>query len=116
MPKSFDDDDDQRGAGDGGESGGGAGGGPDGGDPDGGARWARTGSLQATAPGRPAAPEDRGRNAAAAGSRPRARPRGIAWRYDQRTGRRRVPVLLSIGYSSCHWCHEVRQLAAVSRV
>ena len=24
------------------------------------------------------------------------------------------PVLLSIGYSSCHWCHEVPRLAVVS--
>ena len=27
--------------------------------------------------------------------------------------RRDVPVLLSIGYAACHWCHEVPRLAAV---
>lgn len=25
-----------------------------------------------------------------------------------------VPVLLSVGYAACHWCHEVPRLAAVS--
>jgi uncharacterized protein YyaL (SSP411 family) len=28
--------------------------------------------------------------------------------------RRDVPVLVSIGYSTCHWCHEVPRLATVS--
>jgi hypothetical protein len=28
--------------------------------------------------------------------------------------RRDVPVLLSVGYAACHWCHEVPLLAAVS--
>ncbi len=28
--------------------------------------------------------------------------------------RRDVPVLLSVGYAACHWCHEVDRLAAVS--
>lgn len=28
--------------------------------------------------------------------------------------RRDVPVLLSIGYAACHWCHEVPRLAVVS--
>ncbi|WP_308316762.1 hypothetical protein [Tomitella gaofuii] len=61
VPKSFDDDDDQRGAGDGGESGGGAGGGPDGGDPDGGGavgpdgKPAGDGTGPAGGPGRPGA-------------------------------------------------------------
>ena len=27
--------------------------------------------------------------------------------------RRNVPVLLSVGYAACHWCHEVPRLAAV---
>jgi hypothetical protein len=27
---------------------------------------------------------------------------------------RDVPVLLSVGYAACHWCHEVPRLAAVS--
>ena len=27
--------------------------------------------------------------------------------------RRDVPVLLSIGYAACHWCHEVPRLTAV---
>ena len=27
--------------------------------------------------------------------------------------RRGVPIFLSIGYSTCHWCHEVPGLAAV---
>jgi uncharacterized protein YyaL (SSP411 family) len=27
---------------------------------------------------------------------------------------RGVPVLLSVGYAACHWCHEVPRLAAVS--
>ena len=27
---------------------------------------------------------------------------------------RGVPVLLSVGYSACHWCHEVPRFAAVS--
>jgi uncharacterized protein len=27
---------------------------------------------------------------------------------------RGVPVFLSVGYAACHWCHEVRRLAAVS--
>ena len=27
--------------------------------------------------------------------------------------RRNVPVLLSIGYAACHWCHEVLRLATV---
>ncbi len=27
--------------------------------------------------------------------------------------RRNVPVLLSVGYAACHWCHEVPGLAAV---
>jgi uncharacterized protein YyaL (SSP411 family) len=27
---------------------------------------------------------------------------------------RGVLVLLSVGYSACHWCHEVPRLAAVS--
>ena len=27
--------------------------------------------------------------------------------------RRDVPVLLSVGYAACHWCHEVPGLAAV---
>ncbi len=26
---------------------------------------------------------------------------------------RGVPVLLSVGYSACHWCHEVDRSAAV---
>ena len=25
------------------------------------------------------------------------------------------PVLLSVGYAACHWCHEVDRLADVSR-
>jgi uncharacterized protein YyaL (SSP411 family) len=25
---------------------------------------------------------------------------------------RNVPVLLSVGYAACHWCHEVPRLAA----
>jgi uncharacterized protein YyaL (SSP411 family) len=28
--------------------------------------------------------------------------------------RRGVPVLLSVGYAACHWCHEVSRLAVVS--
>ena len=24
------------------------------------------------------------------------------------------PILLSVGYAACHWCHEVPRLAAVS--
>ena len=28
--------------------------------------------------------------------------------------RRDVPILLSVGYAACHWCHEVPGLAAVS--
>jgi uncharacterized protein YyaL (SSP411 family) len=24
------------------------------------------------------------------------------------------PILLSVGYSACHWCHEVDRLAAVA--
>ena len=28
--------------------------------------------------------------------------------------RRDTPILLSIGYAACHWCHEVFRLAAVS--
>ena len=27
--------------------------------------------------------------------------------------RRNVPVLLSVGYSACHWCHVMDRLAAV---
>ncbi len=27
--------------------------------------------------------------------------------------RRDVPILLSVGYAACHWCHEVPRLAAV---
>lgn len=27
--------------------------------------------------------------------------------------RRNVPVLLSVGYAACHWCHDVDRLAAV---
>lgn len=27
--------------------------------------------------------------------------------------KRNVPVLLSIGYAACHWCHEVPGLTAV---
>lgn len=27
---------------------------------------------------------------------------------------REVPLLLSVGYAACHWCHEVPRLAAVS--
>ena len=27
---------------------------------------------------------------------------------------RDVPVLLSVGYAACHWCHEVPRLATVS--
>lgn len=27
--------------------------------------------------------------------------------------RRDVPVLISIGYAACHWCHEVPRLAAI---
>lgn len=27
--------------------------------------------------------------------------------------RRNVPVLLSVGYAACHWCHEVPGLMAV---
>ena len=27
--------------------------------------------------------------------------------------RRNVPVLLSVGYAACHWCHEVPRLVAV---
>ena len=27
---------------------------------------------------------------------------------------RDVPVLLSVGYAACHWCHEVLRLAVVS--
>ena len=27
---------------------------------------------------------------------------------------RNVPVLLSVGYAACHWCHEVDRSAAVS--
>ena len=27
---------------------------------------------------------------------------------------RNVPILLSIGYAACHWCHEVDRSAAVS--
>jgi uncharacterized protein YyaL (SSP411 family) len=27
--------------------------------------------------------------------------------------RRDVPVLLSVGYAACHWCHEVPRLATV---
>ena len=26
---------------------------------------------------------------------------------------RNVPILLSVGYAACHWCHEVPRLAAV---
>ena len=26
--------------------------------------------------------------------------------------RRDVPILLSVGYAACHWCHEVPRLAA----
>ena len=28
--------------------------------------------------------------------------------------RRDVPVILSIGYAACHWCHEVDRSTAVS--
>jgi len=28
--------------------------------------------------------------------------------------RRDTPIFLSVGYSACHWCHEVDPLAAVS--
>ena len=28
--------------------------------------------------------------------------------------RRNVPVLLSVGYAACHWCHEVDRSTAVS--
>ena len=27
--------------------------------------------------------------------------------------RRNVPILLSVGYAACHWCHVVPRLAAV---
>jgi uncharacterized protein YyaL (SSP411 family) len=27
--------------------------------------------------------------------------------------RRNVPVLLSVGYAACHWCHEVSRMTAV---
>ena len=27
---------------------------------------------------------------------------------------RNVPILLSVGYAACHWCHEVPRLMAVS--
>ena len=27
--------------------------------------------------------------------------------------RRNVPILLSVGYAACHWCHEVSRLTAV---
>jgi uncharacterized protein len=27
---------------------------------------------------------------------------------------RNVPVLLSVGYAACHWCHEVDRSTAVS--
>jgi uncharacterized protein YyaL (SSP411 family) len=30
--------------------------------------------------------------------------------------RRDVPVLLSIGYSACHWCHEVEPYTAVGEL
>jgi uncharacterized protein len=29
---------------------------------------------------------------------------------------RNVPVLLSIGYAACHWCHEVDRLVAVGEI
>ena len=28
--------------------------------------------------------------------------------------RRNVPILLSVGYAACHWCHEVLRLATVN--
>ena len=28
--------------------------------------------------------------------------------------RRDTPILLSVGYDACHWCHEVPRLAGVS--
>lgn len=28
--------------------------------------------------------------------------------------RRNVPILLSVGYAACHWCHEVDRPPAVS--
>ena len=28
--------------------------------------------------------------------------------------RRDVPLLISVGYSACHWCHEVPRLATVN--
>jgi len=27
--------------------------------------------------------------------------------------RRNVPILLSVGYAACHWCHEVERSMAV---
>ena len=30
--------------------------------------------------------------------------------------RRDVPVLLSVGYAACHWCHEVAPSTAVGEI
>ena len=30
--------------------------------------------------------------------------------------RRDVPVLLSVGYAACHWCHEVKPSTAVGDI
>jgi hypothetical protein len=30
--------------------------------------------------------------------------------------RRNVPVLLSVGYSACHWCHEVKPSTAIPEI